>query len=43
MMKEKKSTYHQKKRRQIIDDLRLFRYHIKNGIPKNYKLIRYNT
>ena len=31
------------KRRQIIDDLRLFWYHIKNGIPKNYKLIRYNT
>ena len=30
------------KRQQIIDDLSLFWHHIKNGIPKNYKLARYN-
>ena len=30
------------KRQQIIDDLRLFWHHIKNEIPKNYKLARYN-
>ena len=31
------------KRQQIIDDLKLFQTSYKNGIPKNYKLIRYNT
>ena len=31
------------KRQEIIDDLRLFQASYKNGIPKNYKLIRYNT
>ena len=28
------------KRQQIIDDLRLFSAYYKNGIPKDYKLIR---
>ena len=31
------------KRQEIIDDLRLFYASYKNGIPKNHKLIRYNT
>ena len=30
------------KRQQIIDDLRLFQTLYKNGIPKNYKLIRHS-
>ena len=30
------------KRQQIIHDLRLLWHHVKNGIPKNYKLARYN-
>ena len=30
------------KKQQIIDDLRLLWNHIKNEIPKNYKLARYN-
>ena len=30
------------KRQQMIHDLRLLSHHVKNGIPKNYKLARYN-
>ena len=30
------------KRQQIIDDLRLFQTLYKNGIPRNYKIIRHN-
>ena len=40
---ERQETYiPPQKRQEIIDDLRLFQKSYKNGIPKNYKLIRYN-
>ena len=31
------------RRQQIIDDFRLFEASYKNGIPKNHKLVRYNS
>ena len=31
------------KRKEIIDEMRLFQASYKNEIPKNYKLIRYKT
>ena len=38
-----KNKEKEEERQEIIDDWRLFEASYENGIPKQYKLIRYNT